>query len=105
MRSVCTGVYLAENSSKSDEYCPPGPTQFMFLCRVALGNPHTTLQPRRNLRRPPCVQGHFDFAPNPPCGHDRCDSVLAPSKKQDAGACLERFREFITYSRDNCYPE
>ena len=99
------GVYFAENSSKSDEYCPPGPTQFMFLCRVALGNPHTTLQPHTNLRRPPCVNGHVDFAPNPPCNHERCDSVLAPSKKQDQRARLERFREFITYSRDNCYPE
>ena len=99
------GVYFAENSSKSDEYCPPGPTQFMFLCRVALGNPHVTLQPHRDLRRPPCVNGHIDFVPNPPCNHERCDSVLAPSQNQDPRACLARFREFITYSRDNCYPE
>ena len=77
----------------------------MFLCRVALGNPYVTLQSHINLRRPPCVNGHIDFAPKPPCNHERCDSVLAASKKQDQHAQLERHREFITYIRDNCHRE
>jgi serine/threonine protein kinase len=98
------GCYFAENSSKSDEYVPPGSKQYMFLCRVVLGAPFVTQKTHANLRRPPCVQGHLD--PQwPPCGHDRCDSLMATTKAMDPRSWLQKFREFVVYDHSQCYPE
>ena len=97
------GCYFAENSSKSDEYVPPGGKQFMFLSRVVLGTPFVTPKTHTNLRRPPCVQGHFDRGP--PCGHERLDSVMATTKAMDPNSWLEKFREFVVYDHSQCYPE
>ena len=96
------GCYFAENSSKSDEYVPPGPKQYMFLCRVLLGSPFVTTTPQKDMRRPPCVERHCS---NPKCAHAQHDSLLAPCRALDAKACLERFREFVVYNGDQAYPE
>ena len=97
------GCYFAENSSKSDEYVPAGAKQYMFLCRVVLGTPFVTPGTHRQLRRPPCVQDHFDAWP--PCGHDRNDSLLAVTQATDPSARLFAFREFVVYDHSQCYPE
>ena len=100
------GIYFAENSSKADEYVPVGPKQCMFLCRVALGKAHEALRSLEKIRRPPCVRGHIDWNHgHSPCNHDRCDSVIAPSQKQNPQAVRPWFREFIVYRGDQCYPE
>ena len=73
------------------------------MCRVVVGKPHTVYASNSNIVRPPCVKGHFD--PHL-CVDNRCDSVVAPSKREDARATyLERFREFIVYDRHMAYPE
>jgi len=99
------GAYFAENSSKSDQYVPPGDEQYMLLCRVVLGRPFVTPKLHRQLRRTPCVQGHFDGDGSKPCTHARYDSLLATTKKTDKSALLERFREFVVYERGQSYPE
>jgi hypothetical protein len=114
-----SGCYFAENSSKSDEYVPAADKQYMFLCRVVLGTPFATPKIHANLRRPPCLEGHFDSGPpighpfgkrapkvgGGPCGHDRFDSLMAPTKEMDSRAWLEKFREFVVYDHSQCYPE
>ena len=100
------GCYFAENSSKSDEYVPPGAKQYMFLSRVVLGTPFVTpaTAGHRGLRRPPCVHGHFDM-PGRTCGHDRFNSLVATTKATDLRSSLHHFREFVVYDRSQCYPE
>ena len=98
-------IYLAENSSKSDEYCMPdnGGTCFMFLVRASLGTAVETRVPRNGLRRPPCVNGDFDGAGRPTiCSHPRADSVVAPF---GPGCFLQKYREFMIYDRHQVYPE
>ncbi|CAJ1460888.1 unnamed protein product [Effrenium voratum] len=91
----------------------------MFLSRVTLGCPYTTNQSLEQLRRPPCLQGHFDLnlfwnedvmygrpwkdkaVPLCICSHERFDSIMGDffidgQKKM--------YREFIVYDRQ-CYPE
>jgi serine/threonine protein kinase len=96
-----SGCYFGENSSKSDEYVPPAAKQYMFLCRVALGQPFSTPKEHRQLRRPPCLEGHFDE----PCSHRRFDSLLATTKATDSASFLLKFREFVVYDKMQCYPE
>lgn len=100
------GIYLAENSSKSDEYCVPSRkgTCFMFLVRAVIGTPATVLQSMNNLRRPPCVKGHSELH-GQFCKDARCDSVMAPTTSTHSGAFLQKYREFIVYDRAQCYPE
>jgi len=98
------GCYFAENSSKSDEYVPPGAKQYMFLCRVVVGSPFVTPRSHNNLRRPPSVTGHFDGT-WPPSDDDRFDSLLATTKATDPRSFLEKFREFVVYDHSQCYPE
>jgi len=52
-------IYLAENSSKSDEYCESDQSNscVMFLTRATLGSSVATKTKHNNIRRPPCVQG------------------------------------------------
>lgn len=98
------GCYFAENSSKSDEYVPPGAKQYMFLCRVVVGSPFVTPRSHNNLRRPPSITGHFDDT-WPPSNDDRFDSLLATTKATDPRSFLEKFREFVVYDHSQCYPE
>ncbi len=100
------GVYLAENSSKSDEYCVPNGNGscFMFLVRAVIGTPAIVLQQMNNLRRPPCTQGHTELR-GQFCKDPRADSVLAPTSATHPGAFLQKYREFIVYDRTQCYPE
>jgi hypothetical protein len=101
------GIYLAENSSKSDEYCTPSDSgsYFMFLVRATLGTPHLALSPMNNLRRPPCREGGHTDLDGQPCAHPRADSVLAPTKSTHPNAHLQKYREFVIYDRAQCYPE
>jgi hypothetical protein len=101
------GVYLAENSSKSDEYCVPDAkgSCFMFVVRAAIGTPHRTLEDMNDLRRPPCLQGHTEIKGQYCIDHPRADSVFAPTTSTHPGACLKRYREFIVYDGAQSYPE
>ena len=91
------GVYFAENSSKSDEYCTPDSSGscYMFLSRVMLGTPFLAEQPMSQLRRPPNLHG----------SNRLCDSVIGVTKATHPSAFLERYREFIVYDRRQAYPE
>lgn len=105
------GIYLAENSSKSDEYCVENSTNssFMFLVRATLGAPYEALQPMKRHRRPPCTEGHLDVIETrgvkTVCSHPRLDSVIAPTTKTHAQAALCKYREFIVYDKTQSYPE
>merc|ERR1711957_1002526 len=65
-----SGAYFADMASKADQYAgrynaPPegsvGEQATMFLVRVVLGCPYLTNQSLEQLRRPPCIEGHFDL--------------------------------------------
>uniref|UniRef100_A0A6T7TA30 Poly [ADP-ribose] polymerase n=1 Tax=Hanusia phi TaxID=3032 RepID=A0A6T7TA30_9CRYP len=90
------GIYLAENSSKSDEYCTPDANGlcYMFLVRAALGSPYEATRSMKQLRRPPARAGTRLY-----------DSVLAVTKETHPDAFLERHREFVVYDRRQAYPE
>eukprot|EP00808_Paulinella_micropora_P027443 g36405.t1 len=66
------GIYFAENSSKSDEYIEPDRQGncYIFLARVCLGVPHSTLHRTNGMRRPHCA------ARTRPC----CTTVRAECK-------------------------
>ena len=78
------GVYFAEQSSKSDQYCTKDAAGLysLFLSRVSLGRVHHTSGPRTNERRAP----------------DGADSLLGRAGPM-------RYREFVVYDRTQCYPE
>eukprot|EP00808_Paulinella_micropora_P021553 g62136.t1 len=96
------GIYFAENSSKSDEYIVPDRqgNSYIFLARVCLGVPCSTLQSTNGMRRPP------PRSQDPPLLYD---SVRAECKHHakfpQPGAYLERYREFIVFDRKLTYPE
>eukprot|EP00808_Paulinella_micropora_P012300 g43991.t1 len=96
------GIYFAENSSKSDEYIVPDRQGncYIFLARVCLGVPCSTLQSTNGMRRPP------PRSQDPPLLYD---SVRAEGKHHakfpQPGAYLERYREFIVFDRKLTYPE
>ncbi|XP_005108913.1 uncharacterized protein LOC101854754 [Aplysia californica] len=105
------GVYLAEKSTKSDQYADPrnqrtplGTPLTLLLVRVALGNvfhvdrSHPSLQSRHGnkLLGPPCTNCQSDEPCN--CKKPRYDSVLV----EDTSFL---FREFVVYDRAHCYPE
>eukprot|EP00930_Biecheleria_cincta_P006093 TRINITY_DN107078_c0_g1_i1.p1 TRINITY_DN107078_c0_g1~~TRINITY_DN107078_c0_g1_i1.p1 ORF type:complete len:422 (-),score=38.61 TRINITY_DN107078_c0_g1_i1:59-1324(-) len=126
------GTYFGDMCSKADQYAgrynsPTNPqgsvgeVATIFLSRVCLGCPYFTQQSLEQLKRPPCVQGHFDltlywnqdvvqgrpwnqkFAPTTfcVCKHPRFDSVVAGTQV-DGKPRL--YREFVVY--DNvAYPE
>jgi len=109
------GIYLAENSSKSDEYGegpkgpageeaemgfeaprpPPGPPpplvreSYILLCRSILGRVHYTdnAKPDADELQKSCLDGQYE-------------SVLGDRVK-----IRGTFREIIVYSDDNVYPE
>jgi Poly(ADP-ribose) polymerase catalytic domain len=122
------GIYLAENSSKSNQYVPCGgcgegsivslgectcdpeadlPVQRMLLCRVLLGDVHIAHEydpekykgPRENpVRRPP-VKSDVAAPDDIPVLHD---SVMG--EKRELGGPLF-YREFVVYDRYQVYPE
>jgi hypothetical protein len=98
------GVYFAENSSKSDGYVKPDEKGYcnMFLTRVCLGAPFISNNQLSGLRRPPCVEA---CESGRACGHVRFDSVIGEKRGNDRRACLEKYREYIVYDRNQCYPE
>ncbi|EKX49585.1 hypothetical protein GUITHDRAFT_104545 [Guillardia theta CCMP2712] len=79
------GIYLAENSSKSDEYCTPNSTGlcYMFLIRAMLGRPYEALNAMNQQRLAP--SGY--------------NSVIGVTKATHPGAFLKKYREFIIYDR------
>eukprot|EP00026_Physarum_polycephalum_P004369 Phypoly_transcript_04387.p1 GENE.Phypoly_transcript_04387~~Phypoly_transcript_04387.p1 ORF type:complete len:576 (+),score=82.20 Phypoly_transcript_04387:125-1852(+) len=100
-----TGIYFAENSSKSDEYVVPGKDNIychIFICRVCVGTPFLTGKPHPNLRRPPCL-----LEDQLPCAHPRFDSLIGmkSEEKGDKKTFLRKYREFVVYDRQQCYPE
>lgn len=123
-----SGTYFADMASKADQYggqySEPGKGSVgevttMFLSRVVLGCPYNTDQSLEQLRRPPCIQGHFDLnlswndevqfgkpwrdkgVPFEICNHHRFDSVMGDFKIDQKN---KNYREFVVYERQ-CYPE
>ena len=86
------GVYFAENSCKSDQYCGPidsaGPF-YMFLCRVAMGKLHIAETATPTAREAP----------------EGFDSVVAVTSQTHPNASLDLYREFIVYDGAQVYPE
>lgn len=104
-------VYFAESSSKADAYAGKvdgksngiGSQGTLFLTRVALGTPHRTDVPLKQIRRPPTVTGLVDKPGAPIATTDRrCDSVVASKKSGFAGS---PYREFMIYDRRQAYGE
>lgn len=123
-----SGTYFADMSSKADQYAgrygPPhagsvGEVATMFIARVTLGLPYLTKQSLEQLRRPPCIQGHFDLnlfwnenvqfgkpwkekgVPFQICEHPRFDSVIGDFSIDELP---KQYREFVVYARQS-YPE
>ncbi|CAK9005185.1 unnamed protein product [Durusdinium trenchii] len=132
-----SGVYFAQKACKADQYagqyhwppppgspfnyyCSVGEKATIFLSRVVLGCPYKTELSLEQLRRPPCIEGHFDLnllwnedlrptstpwrlkgVPCCICSHQRFDSVMA-------GLSIDMreklYREFVVYDKQ-CYPE
>ncbi|EKX48560.1 hypothetical protein GUITHDRAFT_60009, partial [Guillardia theta CCMP2712] len=83
-----TGIYFAENCTKSLSYCRSDDSRFLFLTRVLLGDPHFTQQANSSLRRPPNSSSTTLH-----------DSVIGTPGRSAA------HREFVTYDRTQTYPE
>mmetsp|Transcript_79368 Transcript_79368/g.179083 ORF Transcript_79368/g.179083 Transcript_79368/m.179083 type:complete len:275 (+) Transcript_79368:3-827(+) len=123
------GTYFADMASKADQYAgrynPPnssgtlGEQATMFLSRVVLGCPYLTNQSLEQLRRPPCIEGHFDLnlhwteeamigrpwpqkgLPLRICDHPRFDSVMGDFF---VDGMKRLYREYVVYDLQ-CYPE
>lgn len=96
------GIYFAENSSKSDEYIVPDRNGlcYIFLARVCLGEPHSTLQSTRGMKRPPARTD------NPNILYDSVRGECQQHKPfGKPNAFLKRYREFIVFDRKQTYPE
>ncbi|XP_059146951.1 uncharacterized protein LOC131934836 [Physella acuta] len=111
------GVYLAEKSTKSDQYADPKPKAanqprsapgtklYLFLLRAVLGNTYVVHRdhPRvvrgaERFARPPCME----------CQDEKCskDHVFYDSITLDGGgSTVSLYREFVVYSERCCYPE
>lgn len=126
-----SGTYFADKASKADcyagrynefgeSYTSVGEEATMFVSRVAMGTPYVTNQSLEQLRRPPCVQGHFDlnltFNPDVKfgkpwkykdgvefkiCQHPRFDSVIGDYQIE---GMTKLYREYVVYDKQ-CYPE
>jgi len=85
------GIYLAENSTKADEYADPDPRtglSTLLLCRAALGRVLYTAEVDPDPRQceDACLRGNFH-------------SVLG-----DRRACRGTFREFVVFDEESVYP-
>jgi len=125
-----SGTYFADKASKADcysgrynqfndDYTSVGEEATMFLARVVMGTPYLTKQSLEQLRRPPCLHGHFDLnltfrpvtigRPWPEkegvefqiCEHPRFDSVISDL---NVDGMTKLYREFVVYDKQT-YPE
>lgn len=125
-----SGTYFADMASKCDQYAgrynpidhpkgTVGEQAKMFLARVTLGCPFLTNQSLEQLRRPPCVEGHFDLNLSwnqevsfgrpwrekgvsfRVCHHKRFDSVMGDFVIDGA---KKLYREYVVYGKQ-AYPE
>jgi len=84
------GIYLAENASKSDEYCTSDAegVRTMLLCRAVLGNVFYTeaVEPDPRDCEAKCLRENFN-------------SVLGDRRKTRG-----TFREFVVFDADQVYP-
>jgi len=122
-----SGTYFADMASKADQYAGKygapdestvGEEASMFLARVALGCPYLSQTSLEQMRRPPCVKGHFDHnllwsavkygqpwrdkgLPLQICNHSRFDSVMS-DRRVDGTPKL--YHEYAVYAKQ-CYPE
>ena len=92
------GIYFAENSSKSDEYCTPDSKGIcrMVVSRVTLGTAFVSRRVDRSLRRPPARLDDESRI---------CDSVVGVTAETVPGAGLECYNQFVVYDRSLTYPE
>eukprot|EP00928_Gymnodinium_smaydae_P044800 TRINITY_DN29904_c0_g2_i1.p1 TRINITY_DN29904_c0_g2~~TRINITY_DN29904_c0_g2_i1.p1 ORF type:complete len:504 (-),score=85.44 TRINITY_DN29904_c0_g2_i1:43-1554(-) len=126
-----SGLYFADFASKADQYAGKygapeettvGEEAVIFLARVGLGAPYLTSLSLNQMRRPPCIHGHFDanlawgeqpkegFGAKPwlekgvpleVCDHMRYDSVVSERVIDDRPRA---YREYTVYGKA-CYPE
>jgi hypothetical protein len=125
-----SGIYFADYASKADQYAGRyrpidhpdgsiGERATIFLTRVTLGCPYCTDQSLEQLRRPPCVEGHFDLNLSwntdvkigkpwrekgvafQICEHPRLDSVMTDLMMEGQ---RKIYREFVLYEQRS-YPE
>eukprot|EP00927_Polykrikos_kofoidii_P052055 TRINITY_DN4581_c0_g1_i1.p1 TRINITY_DN4581_c0_g1~~TRINITY_DN4581_c0_g1_i1.p1 ORF type:complete len:503 (-),score=54.64 TRINITY_DN4581_c0_g1_i1:88-1596(-) len=123
-----SGLYFADMASKADQYggkygkpdeTTVGEEASMFLARVVLGAPYLTNMSLEQMRRPPCILGHFDWnlasndkvkygkpwvekdVPLELCEHTRYDSVISDLK---IDGNVKLYHEYAVYGRQ-CYPE
>lgn len=92
-------IYLAENSSKADQYCMPkvGDKIFsMFLVRALLGTPFETPKAHHDMLQPPAL-------PHDPT--QRYNSVVAVTRSTHSNAVLPVYREVGIYACAQAYPE
>ncbi|XP_052712258.1 uncharacterized protein LOC128186509 [Crassostrea angulata] len=95
------GVYLAESSTKADQYTDDKSARTkaekkMFLVRSCLGKIHLA-KTAYKLKRPPCFQTGCKSGSCEHSERQRCDSVVGD------GSWI--FREFVTYNQHQNYPE
>jgi hypothetical protein len=88
-------VYLADKSSKADQYAGDRRHGLIIIARVLLGNTHIRLAAERTLTRPPTLT---------PDSHLLFDSVMLESQRNHQAAQLMRFREFAIYDNAQIYP-
>ncbi len=119
------GFYLAENSSKSNQYIPcpecngnsiftsdgcncPGQENFVFsmvLYRAILGDVHVALEYDKEKYRDGTGKGKRVRRPplKTGCQDELYDSVMGESIKN--GGNRLQYREFVLYERGQAYPE
>ncbi|XP_059146956.1 uncharacterized protein LOC131934838 isoform X2 [Physella acuta] len=111
------GVYLAEKSTKSDQYTDPKPKEadqkrsapgtklYLFLLRSLLGNTYVVQRDHPKVGgkearfvRPPCLNCKDDKCSK---GHESYDSITLDGGNSPNSL----YREFVVYSDRCCYPE
>lgn len=96
------GIYLAESSTKSDQYADPktgrsstGEKLTMILVRTLLGEPFVSQEQNpHKFQRPPCKAC---LQVSCGCSAEQFDSVIDDTSRL--------FREFVLYDKNHCYPE
>ena len=92
------GIYFAENSSKSDEYCIADTKGIcrMFVARVALGEKYEAARLLPSVRRPP----RSTDQPS-----KQYDSVVGITTEARPDAALEVYKQYVVYDGRQIYPE
>jgi len=114
-----SGLHFADTPSKAD--CDVGIGEAsIFLARVTLGCPYMTEKSLELMRRPPCIEGHFDimlqYDENQPehgppwvqkglpldlCNHHRLNSVISGHTVDGQD---RPYKEYAVFG-PQCYPE